>query len=102
MAKLIAVYKTPKSAEAFDRYYSSTHVPLAKKIPGLRKYEVSSGPVGLPVDPGGVHLVALLEFDSAEAIRTALGTPEGQATAGDLANFADGGVDLMVFDTKPA
>ena len=102
MAKLIAVYKTPKSAEAFDRYYFSTHVPLAKKIPGLRKYEVSSGPVGLPVDPGGVHLVALLEFDSVDAIRSALGTPEGQATAGDLANFADGGVDLMVFDTKPA
>jgi len=102
MAKLIAVYKTPKSAEAFDRYYFSTHVPLAKKIPGLRNYEVSSGAVGLPVDPGGVHLVALLEFDSADAIRSALGTPEGQATAGDLANFADGGVDLMVFDTKPA
>jgi uncharacterized protein (TIGR02118 family) len=102
MAMLVAVYKTPKSAEAFDRYYSSTHVPLAKKIPGLRSYEVSSGAVGLPIESGGVHLVALLEFDSVEAIRTALGTPEGQATAGDLANFADGGVDLMVFDTKPA
>jgi uncharacterized protein (TIGR02118 family) len=102
MAKLVAVYKTPKSAEAFDRYYSSTHAPLAKKIPGLRKYEVSSGPVGLPVDAGGVHLVALLEFHSVDAIRTALGTAEGQAAAADLANFADGGVDLMVFDTKPA
>ena len=102
MAMLVAVYKTPKSAEAFDRYYSSTHVPLAKKIPGLRKYEVSSGPVGLPIDSGGVHLVALLEFDSADAIRAALASPEGQAAGGDLANFADGGVDLMVFDTKPA
>jgi uncharacterized protein (TIGR02118 family) len=102
MAMLVAVYKTPKSAEAFDRYYSSTHVPLAKKIPGLRSYEVSSSPVGLPIDSGGVHLVALLEFDSADAIRAALASAEGQAAGGDLANFADGGVDLMVFDTKPA
>jgi uncharacterized protein (TIGR02118 family) len=100
MAKIVAVYKTPRNAEAFNRYYFSTHVPLAKKLPGLRKYEVSSGSVGLPIDSGGVHLVALLEFDSAEDIRAALGTHEGQAVAADLANFADGGVDMMVFDTE--
>ena len=102
MAMLVAVYKTPKSADAFERYYSSTHAPLAKKIPGLRKYEVSSGAVGLPINSGGVHLVALLEFDSVDAIRAALASPEGQAAAEDLGKFADGGVDLMVFDTKPA
>src|SRR5262249_41334715 len=102
MAKIVAVYRTPQNAEAFNSYYFSTHVPLAKTIPGLRKYEVSSGPVGIPIDPGGVHLVAVLEFDSADDIRAALGSPEGQAIAGDLKNFADGGVDMMVFDTKPA
>ncbi len=100
MALLVAVYKTPKNIEAFNAYYFSKHVPVAKSIPGLRSYRVSEGAVGLPVDPGGVHLVALLEFDSAEAIRKAIASPQGQATAGDLANFADGGVDLMVFDTK--
>lgn len=100
MAKLLAIYKTPKNTAAFDKYYFSTHVPLAKKVPGLRKYEVSSGVIGLPIDPGGVYLVAILEFESAAAIRAALGTPEGQAAAGDLANFADGGVDLMIFDSR--
>lgn len=100
MAKLVAVYKTPKDIAAFNRYYFSTHVPLAKTIPGLRSYEVSEGGVGLPAEPGSVHLVALLEFDSRDAIMQALGTPQGQATAADLANFADGGVDLMVFETK--
>jgi uncharacterized protein (TIGR02118 family) len=102
LAKLVAIYKTPKDVAAFDQYYVATHAPLAKKIPGLRSFEVSSGPVGLPVDAGGVHLVAILEFDSADAIRAALGTSEGKATAADLANFADGGVDLMIFDSKPA
>ena len=102
LAKLVAVYKTPKDTAAFDKYYAATHAPLAKAIPGLRSYEISSGPVGLPVETGNVHLVAILEFDSAEAIRAALGTPEGKATAADLANFADGGVDLMIFDSKPA
>lgn len=100
MAKLVAIYKTPKDPAKFDAYYYATHVPLAKQIKGLRSYEVSTGTIGLPVEPGNVHLVALLEFDSAAAIAAALGSPEGQATAGDVANFADGGVELMIFDTK--
>jgi uncharacterized protein (TIGR02118 family) len=100
VAKLVAIYRTPKDAAAFDRYYFSTHVPLAKTIPGLLSYEVSDGAVGMPTEPGGIHLLAFLEFGSTAAIGEALGTPQGQATAADLANFADGGVDLYVFNTK--
>ena len=100
MAQLIAVYKTPKDAAAFNDYYFSTHVPKAKGIPGLRGYKVSDGGVGLPMEPGAVHLVAILEFDNLDAVKQALASPQGQATAADLANFADGGVDLMVFNTK--
>jgi uncharacterized protein (TIGR02118 family) len=99
VAQLIALYKTPKDAKAFDTYYFSTHVPLAKKIPGLQKYEVSDGGVGGP-GGGAYHLVAALTFNSAADIGAGLGTPEGQAAAGDLGNFADGGVELLVFDTK--
>ncbi len=99
MAKLLALYKTPKDTAAFDRYYHATHVPMAKKIPGLRKYEISKGPVAAPAGPAGLHLVAVLEFESAAALQAALASPQGQATAADLANFADGGVDLLVFDT---
>ena len=101
MAFIVAVYKKPKSAEAFNAYYFAKHVPIAKRLPGLRGYRVSDGPVGLPADPGGVHLVALLEFDSAAAIQKAFASPEGQATVADLSNFADGGVDVMTFDVKP-
>ena len=100
MALLIAIYKTPKNAAAFNDYYFAKHIPVAKTIPGLRSYQVSEGAVGFPVEPGAIHLVALLEFDSAEAIGKALASPEGEATAADLNNFADGGVDLMVFNTK--
>jgi hypothetical protein len=30
----------------------------------------------------------------------ALGSPEGQATSADLANFASGGVDICIADTR--
>ena len=102
MAQLVALYKTPTDSEAFDAHYSSTHAPLAKKMPGLRSYRVSSGPVAVPQGESPYHLVALLEFDSLDAIKSALASPEGQATAADLANFAQAGVDLLMFDTKDA
>ena len=36
------------------------------------------------------------------AVQAAFGSEEGKATAGDLKNFASGGVDLVFFDTKDA
>jgi len=100
MARLIALYKTPKDKAAFDRYYHSTHVPIAKSIPGLRRYEISNGIVATPEGPSDIHLVAILHFDSTASIQSALGSPEGQKTAADLGNFADGGVDLLVFESR--
>jgi len=100
MAKLVALYKRPSDAAQFDAYYYAKHVPIAKKVPGLRRYEVSQGPVSTPQGPSPYHLVALLQFDSMETLGRALASPEGQAAAGDLGNFATGGVDLLVFDTR--
>ncbi len=99
MARLVAMYRTPKDATAFDEYYFVTHVPIAKKVPGLRKYEVSEGPVASPAGPSGFHLIATLHFDDLAAIQAALASPEGQTTAADLQNFATGGVDLLLFDS---
>ena len=102
MAKLVALYKKPADAAAFDKYYFSTHVPKAKTIPGLRSYEVSTSAVTSAAGESPYHLVAMLGFDSLAAIQAALGSAEGQATAGDLANFAQAGVELLMFDTKTA
>jgi uncharacterized protein (TIGR02118 family) len=100
MAQVVVTYKTPKDPAAFDKYYAETHIPLAKKLPGLRKYEISQGPVATPAGPVGVHLMAILTFDNMAAIQAAFGSPEGKATAADLPKFASGGADIMFFDTR--
>jgi uncharacterized protein (TIGR02118 family) len=100
MAELVVLYKTPKDAAAFDKYYVETHIPLAKKLPGLKKYQVSQGPVASPAGPSGVYLIATLTFDSMAAIQNAFGSPEGQAAAGDVPKFATGGADILFFDSK--
>jgi uncharacterized protein (TIGR02118 family) len=100
MAEILVLYKTPKDPAAFDRYYAETHIPLAKKLPGLRKYQISLGPAASPAGASGVHLVATLTFDSMAAVQAAFASPEGQATAADLPKFASGGADLMFYDTR--
>jgi uncharacterized protein (TIGR02118 family) len=100
MARLVVMYKTPQDASAFDKYYIDTHVPIAKKIPGLRKYEISRGAVATPAGPSNYHLVAILHFDDVAAIQAAFGSPEGKAAVADLQNFATGGADITLFETR--
>lgn len=100
MAKLFAVYQQPIDTAAFDDHYFNKHVLLAKLLPGLRSYEVTQGDVMGATGKHGAYLVASLEFDSMAAIQAAMASPQGQATAADLANFAGAGVDLMMGETR--
>jgi uncharacterized protein (TIGR02118 family) len=100
MAEVVVLYRSPKDPAAFDKYYAATHIPLAKKMPGLRKYQVSQGPVATPAGPSGIHLIATLTFDSMEAVQKAFDSAEGEATAADLPKFASGGADIMFFETR--
>ena len=98
MARLVVIYNIPKDAAAFDKHYFGTHVPLAKKIPGLRKYEVSQGPVVTPSGPSGFHRVALLHFDDMTAIQKAFASAEGQAVAADAQTFDP--AHVLLFDSR--
>ena len=94
------MYKTPQDTAAFDKHYAEKHIPLAKKIPGLRQYAVSNGAVATPAGPSGYHLVAVLQFDDMAAIQKAFASAEGQAAAADDQTFATGGADMFIFDSK--
>ena len=100
MARLVVMYGLAKDPVAFEKYYFETHIPIAKKIAGLRKYEVNRGPVMTPAGPSSCQLVAILHFDDMAAIQAAFASPEGQATAADLQNFASGGADMLLFDSR--
>jgi uncharacterized protein (TIGR02118 family) len=78
MALLVVMYKTPHDAAAFDKHYFEKHIPLAKKIPGLRKYEVSRGAVATPAGPSNYRLVALLHYDDVAAIQKPSPAPKGK------------------------
>jgi len=93
MARMVVIYKQPADAAAFAKHYFETHVPLAKKLPGLRKYEISSGPVTVVAGAPDAHLIGILHFDD-------LASPEGQVTAADRRIYApdESGVQMFIFD----
>ncbi len=100
MARLLVIYKKRLDAAAFDKHYFETHVPLVKKIPGLRKFDLSHGPVGTPAGESDVHLIATLYFDDLAAMQTGMSSAEGQATAADAERFMGVKDSLLVFDTR--
>jgi uncharacterized protein (TIGR02118 family) len=100
MARLVVMYKTPKDAAAFDKHYFGTHIPIAKKIPGLRKYEISNGPVVTPAGPSGFHLIATLHFDNMAALQNAFASAEGQAAAADVQTFTTDPPNMLLFDSR--
>ncbi len=87
MVKLIALYKMPPDQGTFDAHYADVHTPLVRKIPGLRKLEVAKI-TGAPIGEALHYLIAEMYFDDQDSMQKSLSSPEGKATARDLATFA--------------
>jgi uncharacterized protein (TIGR02118 family) len=100
MVRFLVLYNTPLDAEAFERHYREVHIPLARKLPGLRRYTISRG-AARPVRGGEpYHLIAELDWDDMDALREAFASPAGQATAQDVPTFATGGVQSMIYELE--
>ena len=87
MVKFIVLWNTPEDPVAFERYYRNVHIPLAKQMPGLRRYTI--GRHTMPVHGGEPYYwIAELEWDNMDALQKAIQSPQGQATAQDADNLA--------------
>jgi uncharacterized protein (TIGR02118 family) len=99
MVRFLVLYDKPDDPGVFDRHYREVHIPLAKKLPGLRRYTVSR-------DAGRVrggqpyYLVAELDWDDMDSLRSAFASPEGQATAADVPKFAGDRVRSMIYELE--
>jgi len=83
MVRFLVLYPRPADAAAFDRHYFDVHVPMAKQLPGLRRYTVSRN--AAPVRGAApFHLVAELDWDDMESLRGDFASPLGQETARDV------------------
>jgi uncharacterized protein (TIGR02118 family) len=97
MHRQLVLYNEPKDPAHFRKYYVETHVPLANKLPGVKatSYSFDVKPLGSAKAP--YFCVFEADFESEAALMGALGSKEGQAVAGDVPNYASGGVTMVHF-----
>jgi uncharacterized protein (TIGR02118 family) len=95
---IIIWHDTPTDAEAFDRHYRDVHIPLANKMPGLRRYSLSRNLK--PVRGDAPYCVAELEWDDPEAMKRDVESPEGKATGEDVEFMKQWspGVQSMIYE----
>jgi uncharacterized protein (TIGR02118 family) len=99
MVKLIALYKKPADVKAFEEHYFGTHLPLADKIPGLKKVELSRV-TGSPMGDSDYHLMAELYFENMDALKAGMSSPEGKASGKDVMSFAKDIVYMMFAEVE--
>ena len=81
-AKLIVLYSNVKDPKKFDEYYKNVHVPMAKKIPGVRKIVVSKVK-GIAVGKANYYQVVEVYFDDMESLKKATESKEAKEASKD-------------------
>jgi uncharacterized protein (TIGR02118 family) len=94
MHKLVVLIRRSDDPETLERRWSEEFVPLAEKMPGLRRVVVSRV-VGGPAAPPGIQLIHEFLFADLEALLQAMVSPEGQAAGRVLMGIASREAELI-------
>jgi uncharacterized protein (TIGR02118 family) len=96
----MVLYGHPKDPAEFEKYYAETHMPIAAQIKDVRRFELAK----VTEAPGGgapaFYRMAELYFDDPQHMDRVMATLEAQKTVADLANFATGGVTVLVAEVQ--
>jgi uncharacterized protein (TIGR02118 family) len=99
MAIVTVIYKQPKDAAAFEKYYDETHVPLVganQQEIGFARAELTKFDSNVDGSAPALYRQAELYFPSMEALKKGTATAAFKKVAGDLPNFSTGGQDVLI------
>jgi uncharacterized protein (TIGR02118 family) len=98
MHRLVVMYPQPKDPAHFKQHYENVHIVLGREVPDVRRLHYSFDVKGIPGDDGmggdsdlGLFCVFMADWDTEEAMISALMSPAGQAVLRDVQNYATGG-----------
>ena len=100
MIRLTVLYGHPEDPAAFDRYYHDVHIPLARKMRGLKGWTIGKCTSVEPGKQPAYYMIVGLYADSREDMETILASPEGQACVADVPKFASGGATFLYDDEE--
>lgn len=87
MVTFVVTYPTTSGATFDADYYLGTHMPLVDRHFG--PHGMSGARVLLPEkDDAAYAAITMIDFPDMDALRAALGSPEGAEVSADVANFS--------------
>lgn len=95
MIRLLVLYGHPTDPAAFDSYYHEVHIPIARKMKGLKKWTIGKVIDSPDGSPSPYYLIAELYMDTRADFDQLLASPEGRAAVADVPMFATGGVTFL-------
>ena len=95
MVRLLVLYGQPKDPAAFDKHYGEVHIPIARRMRGLKKWTVGKVTGTADGKPSPYYYLADLYMESREDFEKLLSSPEGQAAVADVPNYATGGATFL-------
>ena len=98
MTRLTVLYGHPKDPAEFDRYYHEVHVPIARRMKGLKGWTIGRCESATPGEPPAYYMIVGLYADTRADLEAVIASPEGQATVADVPNFATGGFTFLFDD----
>ena len=100
MITLTALFKKPEDIAAFDEHYNTIHAPLMKKVPGIKRMEVTK--FSKMLTPANAliseqpYLQCTMYFESMDTFKAAMATDENKAAGKDLMSFAGPLVSMSI------
>ena len=98
MCRLTVLYGHPADPAEFDRYYHQIHIPIARKMKGLKGWTIGKCESATPGERPLYYMIVGLYTDSRADMEAILASPEGQATIADVPKFATGGCTFLFND----
>ena len=98
MCKLTVLYGHPADPAAFDRYYREVHIPIARRMRGLKGWTIGKCEAATPGEQPPYYMIVSLYADTRADMEKIIASPEGQATIADVPKFATGGCKFMFDD----
>lgn len=100
MCRLTVLYGHPTDTAAFDRYYREVHIPIARRMKGLKGWTIGKCQSAVADQPAPYYMIVGLYAETRADLEAIIASPEGQATVADVPKFASGGFKFIFDDEE--
>jgi uncharacterized protein (TIGR02118 family) len=100
MIRVLALHNTPVELSSYDDYYVNVHMPLVRRIPGVRNIRYGRVIRAADGGPAPYFLISDVYFDDEAALQVAIESPEMAEAFADVPNFATGGATIMICEAE--